>query len=573
MCWKASCNRSACISWAQKSRSATQRAAALPEMEPAAVLAERMLRHAMAPHVVPTGWPKCRFTLAGLVACVSEVLLACAPPATSSYSSAAATSWLSQLRSRVLDEVRRTCVVDDGVVSNATSADLNTEQLRSVLRSFHFEIVFVAWVYIDSGIYARIMEARPTPPQSHHAHGSGQAIQQALEGKQPHAPPPLEFPPDLPLCPPAHVAQAAQASRTSRSVRSVARDVRHRQKIKALTKRLSRALSRVHVLKCRLKEARRELAAARVPLAANPHRMRGQTRTKMSHYGMYKLAYMRNCGHGSAATIALHLGTEASRQTVCKHEQLLAANLRCQCLLFHKTLRDYVGALHDYLLHMPSTCIRAVTWEMHTICADATNTYAAQQQKGHVCRIETSFNCALHPERWDGEELTDADAPAVQAMEAAWASLFDLEPTETQFRAFGEVERVPSHCDGHTVRAMLLKQMSSVGCPLWNAPDPDSDGLHEPPRIPHLHLATFVFGTDQGPDQVFCDKLIRAELVHKPLTLLFRQWCNEHAAHLMVKRQLTRLGAAHWADIAKVTSYILCVSHCCFIDSLMSVRL
>ena len=79
------------------------------------------------------------------------------------------------------------------------------------------------------------------------------------------------------------------------------------------------------------------------------------------------------------------------------------------------------------------------------------------------------------------------------------------------------------------------------------------------PCAPHVHLSTFVFGTDQGPDQVYCDKLIRAEITHKPLTLCFRKWCNEHAAHLMVKRQLSRLGTSHWGDMAKARP---CIAAC-----------
>jgi hypothetical protein len=41
-------------------------------------------------------------------------------------------------------------------------------------------------------------------------------------------------------------------------------------------------------------------------------------------------------------------------------------------------------------------------------------------------------------------------------------------------------------------------------------------------------------------------------LAAMPTALAFQQFCMEHNTHLMIKRQLVRMGAKHWGDIAKV---------------------
>ena len=56
-----------------------------------------------------------------------------------------------------------------------------------------------------------------------------------------------------------------------------------------------------------------------------------------------------------------------------------------------------------------------------------------------------------------------------------------------------------------------------------------------------VHIRWFVFGSDQGPDEKQCDKLIGMDVADLLLTLKVRAWCLKHILNLITKRQLVRL--------------------------------
>ena len=96
------------------------------------------------------------------------------------------------------------------------------------------------------------------------------------------------------------------------------------------------------------------------------------------------------------------------------------------------------------------------------------------------------------------------------------------------------------------MRAIYLKQIRGMGLldwldePLWFAPQRLSTSSAD--SVPQqIHIRWFVFGSDQGPDEKKCDKLIDMDVADSLLTLKVRAWCLRHILNLISKRQLQRL--------------------------------
>ena len=94
------------------------------------------------------------------------------------------------------------------------------------------------------------------------------------------------------------------------------------------------------------------------------------------------------------------------------------------------------------------------------------------------------------------------------------------------------------------MRAIYLKQILGTGLrdwldeSLWYAPQRLSTRDNVPQQV---HIRWFVFGSDQGPDEKQCDKLIDMDVADLLLTLKVRAWCLKHILNLITKRQLVRL--------------------------------
>ena len=57
-----------------------------------------------------------------------------------------------------------------------------------------------------------------------------------------------------------------------------------------------------------------------------------------------------------------------------------------------------------------------------------------------------------------------------------------------------------------------------------------------------LHIRWFVFGSDQGPDEKKCDKLIDMDVADSLLTLKVRAWCLRHILTLGQSAATTAIG-------------------------------
>eukprot|EP00969_Alexandrium_andersonii_P079019 3484851-Alexandrium_andersonii.AAC.1 len=86
----------------------------------------------------------------------------------------------------------------------------------------------------------------------------------------------------------------------------------------------------------------------------------------------------------------------------------------------------------------------------------------------------------------------------------------------------------------------MVKQLKSLGVRTWT--DTDTNAIESIDTIPiqdnwaYLHIIIYIFCTDAGPDQHACDHLVGCELEGMQCVLKVRQYCYQHAVHLMVTR-------------------------------------
>ena len=100
--------------------------------------------------------------------------------------------------------------------------------------------------------------------------------------------------------------------------------------------------------------------------------------------------------------------------------------------------------------------------------------------------------------------------------------------------------------EGVEQRALFLKQIRSLGCRTWLDKDEESKfcGLHigDGDKLPsYFHVRFFIFGTDQGPDQVSAYSSIEAECKDDLLLIICNTWCIRHVLHLIFKRHIALL--------------------------------
>ena len=192
--------------------------------------------------------------------------------------------------------------------------------------------------------------------------------------------------------------------------------------------------------------------------------------------------------------------------------------------------KDFYQLHYEYLEWVEDTAwalaseARPYSYEINCIRSDATNSSMVQSYKANVCEVTTLFRHVTAADL--GIPLEGALAPPVQILN----------------RVYSDVQLVPTSSTGEAARAILLKQLTAVGMRTW---------LCEGGHAKFRHIAIYIFSSDQGPDMVRCDKLIGVDVRGFTNVIKLRQWCLEHQLHLMVKRQVARLGA-YWSCLAKL---------------------
>ena len=167
------------------------------------------------------------------------------------------------------------------------------------------------------------------------------------------------------------------------------------------------------------------------------------------------------------------------------------------------------------------------TWGSVFVRADATNTKALQSMKAHVAEVTTLFRRAQGSTTDDVDTVEDAEVES-DAVEV--------------WRCFPPLEKVPHNCGSLEARALLLKQLRSVGVLAWDNQTPTTwEDLEIESMVAvgdmAQHLRVWWFGTDNGADQQGSHTVIKGELAQSPNDLYFRQWCWRHQGHLAVHQQ------------------------------------
>ena len=141
-----------------------------------------------------------------------------------------------------------------------------------------------------------------------------------------------------------------------------------------------------------------------------------------------------------------------------------------------------------------------VTWEIHMIRGDATNSNVMHSCKAHVADVSSLF------------ELGDVDEDILD---------MTLPPKEVH-TIFPDLIKIGDSCDGPMQRAIFLKQLQSVGVGTWQNREARPN-----------HMRVWIFTSDQGPDQVAASKLMNADVAESQWDIMITHWCLAHVFHLM----------------------------------------
>jgi len=166
--------------------------------------------------------------------------------------------------------------------------------------------------------------------------------------------------------------------------------------------------------------------------------------------------------------------------------------------------------------------------EVHGIRGDATNTAVHMNTKVHVCEVSSIFN-------FGDVKTLDPNPPDI--------------PASTEWmRMWSTLEHVPTPCNDVGSRALFRKQGEVLGLKWYN----EFDQRLEPDIACYKHLKVFVFGTDQGGDQVGCHNVMENETRTMPNVIYIRSWCCRHQNQLCTGKQLKRLQKGlTWRTLAK----------------------
>jgi hypothetical protein len=121
--------------------------------------------------------------------------------------------------------------------------------------------------------------------------------------------------------------------------------------------------------------------------------------SKVSVFGGYKMAVLRNIGHIGSDALLTTLGVGFVRQTINRWECLLQDSIICRSIAWYDERDRYI----EHLRHVDWYSVDTdrdweelgspdfvFTWGLHAIRGDATNS-AAGEHKAHVCEIRSRY--------------------------------------------------------------------------------------------------------------------------------------------------------------------------------------
>ena len=283
---------------------------------------------------------------------------------------------------------------------------------------------------------------------------------------------------------------------------------------------------------------------------------------KLTVAGGYLLAIKRSFGHTGATASTGHLELDLTRQRTVAWEHLLVANLVAQVQAFFANAYRFLRWGHRRLTEEWAAGtrrarellkVRNFSYEIHVMRADGTHTHQAEGAKAHSMEVRSVINfskCLDYALALTDEELDNFE--------------LDYCPGEyvVDITCFPDIVKVPEPCDGAVSRHLFLKQLTSLGIRAWNRPvledtptlgfNQQTIGTFDADTCMFFHVGLYLFGTDNGGDQQGCDVAIDLDFELEQLKIKFRNWCFLHQLHLIVKRQLEKLGKKYFSTLAKV---------------------
>ena len=268
---------------------------------------------------------------------------------------------------------------------------------------------------------------------------------------------------------------------------------------------------------------------------------------------MYRIALTKSCGNVSAESCNIIMGVAVSGKTVIRCEHLLHANIWGRCVQWYKEMYKlydvFLQKLVDNLDLFNPRMRRLVSWEIHRIRGDATNSSSIR-----------SFNVFC------SEVLSAFHIPQITELEHIYGSEETEQFTDMRL-SYPDITYVPCHASAATSKTMWEHQIEKIGAKTWRQESklnsdlqsllqaaPDSD---VPPELAsfelarhlrrftcrdiHMHINVYLGTTDCGPDEAAFSRLMEDELWHDVLSWVLWTFCFIHQIHLMTKRQLE-----HW---------------------------
>ena len=231
----------------------------------------------------------------------------------------------------------------------------------------------------------------------------------------------------------------------------------------------------------------------------------------------------RNMSNTAASDLGPLVLTDISKQSVLKAEVLTGAALMGYAQDWHKAnemglKRVRVGRIDAEALVVahPDPPEKDPEFQVafHYIAGDATNSRVWRGSKVHTCEVWSGY---LH----DPAVLRDGQ------------SVHDVMVCE---RFLSDIQ-VQEDASAHGTYAMIQKQVISAGCPLWTTQWMQPGGSTTQVFELLLHCS------DRGSDQSKVRRILRHELMDKPLTLYLDWDCTLHATQLVFGHSIDILDA------------------------------
>ena len=289
----------------------------------------------------------------------------------------------------------------------------------------------------------------------------------------------------------------------------------------------------------------------------------------MSRSG-YRAALKRNDSHIGAEVLSNALETGFRRQTITRWEILLAsAIVYLSKSWYAKNYRRVEKAFTYFDSGKAADASRCFDYEIVSVYGDATNSRAAAHGcKAHGMRVTACFVHLPLPEpnaniKTEIKEMDDDHADGSDSDDD------DDDDLNTNIRTTNQIwtdlQQMPVVCGGVEMRALFLRQTESCGVKSWLS----QDGVGFCESGCFFHIRCFIIGTDQGGDvrgaarflnddfavdvdSDFDDEACTDTLPPNMFIWKIRQWCWQHACHLMAKKQLNRIGKGkYFKDLAR----------------------